>query len=383
MFFLVLNSCVSKKTEVPSGYGFDPELVVATVDGTTITRRQVEAQMLTVNRIYQAMEESLSPEIIEEKKLEARKQILNNLIEKQIILNRTGDIEKNLSEADTARIEAVYEAGIGRIADYVRKTYPDLSPEETLREVETLLKTSGLALEDIRGNAKSATLQELLYESILAGEPSSAEIEGRYRRLLAEQKEKFEKDISRYEQALLGNEPIAFRPAECRVVRELAVNFDADVIGLIRQLEGFDSKAEAEKMRQDQFLRQEEKVRRILEQFKTLPFDRLVAEELGPTVSPARNYISSESSRFSAEYRDGALAIAEIGGVSEPIRSEYGTTILYWEGNTGPRGEVPLWEIYDTIKETVRQEKNRRLWEEAKALWREEAEVKLYPENLE
>jgi hypothetical protein len=385
IFFLFFNSCSSKKREAPSEPGFDPGLTVAVVDGVNITRGQVEEQMLTVDRMYRALEESLPAELIKEKKLEARRQILDNLIEKQIVLNRTGNIEKNLSGEDTARIEAAYEAGLDRLADYVRKSYPYLSRGETLKEVETLLKTSRLSLEDIRSSAKNLVLQELLYESVIAeaGEPSPAEIEGYYGRLLEEQKKTFEENISRYEQALLSGDPVAFRPAECRIVRELNIRFDADVTGLIRQLEGFDSKAEAEKMRQDQFLRQEEQVKRILEKSKTTPFDRLAAGEPGVDISPARNYISSGSSRFSAEYRDAALAIAHIGSISGPFRTEYGTTILYWEGNTGPRGEVPLEEIYDTIREAARQEKHGRVREKARALWRGAAAVSLCPENLE
>ncbi|MDR2133942.1 MAG: SurA N-terminal domain-containing protein [Treponema sp.] len=384
-FLFFFDSCPSGKTGTPSGGGFDPELVVATVDGTDITRRQVEEQMLTANRIYQALEESLPAEIIREKKLEARKQILDSLIEKQIVLNRAGSIEKNLDGEDMARIDAAYEAGVNRLADYVRKSYPYLGRGETLEEVETLLKTSRLDLEDLRGSARNLVLQELLYESVVAeaGEPSPAEIEGYYGRLLAEQKEKFEENISRYEQALLAGDPVAFRPAGCRVIRELNIRFDADVIGLIRQLESFDSRAEAEKMRQDQFLRQEEKVKRILEKSRTTPFEQLAAGEPGADISPARNYISPGSSRFSAEYRDAALGIAHTGSLSEPFRTEYGTTILYWEENTGPRGEVPLEEIYDTIREAARREKHDRVREEARALWRREAAIRLYPENLE
>jgi hypothetical protein len=382
IFILVVSSCSSKKEEAPA-FSWNPALTVAVVDGTNILRAEVEEQMGTVNRMYQAMESSLSQETIEEKKQEARLQILNNLVENQIILNKTGDIENNLSDEHKARIEAAYEGSVDRIADYVRKTYPDLGPEAMLREVETLLKTSRLSLEDIRKNSKNTVLRELLYESVLAeaGEPAPAEIEMYYRRLLAEQKENFGKDVSRYEQALLSGSPVVFHPAECRVIREININFDADVIGLIRQLESFDSHEEAEKMRKDQFLRQEEKVKRVLEKLKTMPFDGLIAEELGPGIIPPVNYISSQSSRFSPEYRDAALAIPRVGETSPPIRAEYGTLILLWE-ETGPRGEVPLWEIYDTIQEAARREQHGRAWEEIRAIWREAAEITLYPENL-
>jgi hypothetical protein len=135
-------------------------------------------------------------------------------------------------------------------------------------------------------------------------------------------------------------------------------------------------------MRKDQFLRQEEKVKRVLEKLKTMPFDGLVAEELAPGTIPPVNYISPRSSRFSPEYLDAALAIPRIGETSPPIRAEYGTLILLWEGNTGPRGEVPLWEIYDTIQEAARREQHGRAWEEIRAIWREAAEITLYPENL-
>jgi hypothetical protein len=383
IFFLIAGSCSSKKTENPAP-PWNPELTVAVVDGTSILRRQVEEQMSTVNRMYQAMGDSLSKEAIEEKKQEARLQILNNLIEKQVIVNKTGDIEKNLNDEHMARIEAAYEGSIDRIADYVRRTYPDLGPEAMLKEVETLLKTSHLSLEDLRKNSKNAVLQEILYESVLAGagEPEPAEIEMYYRRLLAEQKESFEKDISRYEQALLAGDPLVFHPAECRVIREINIHFDADVIGLIRQLESFDSHEEAEKMRNDQFLRQEEKVKRTLEKLKTIPFDRFIAEELGSGTLPSRNYISPQSSRFSPEYRNAALAIPQTGEISPPLRTEYGTLILLWEKNTGPRGEVPLKEIYDTIREAAGQEKRGRAWEELRAAWRDAAEITLYPENL-
>jgi hypothetical protein len=390
-FLFTLVSCGAEKNqektiaarEYSAKQPEDP--VVALVEETAIYRSQVEAQMSASNRIYQALENSLSSKAIEEKKRETRRQILDNLIEQQIILNHTKEIENSLTGKDEERIETAWQNNFNNIAGYVKKTYPNLEQEELTRQVETMLKAaSGQNLEDARKNTRNAVLGEILRDAVGAGteQPTTQEISEYYQHLLWEQKRLFNEDVSRYEQALLAGDIVVYRPGPCRIIREINLLFDDDVIALMRQLAGVDAAADAEKMRQDQFKRQEEKVQRILEKLKSLPFETVIQEECGKDTQPARNYISSGSRRFGEDYKNTAMNIPARGMSGRPIRSQYGTLIVYWEGNTTGQGETPLAELYDTIQEKVWQEKQKLRWEETKAQWLKNAGIVLFPENL-
>lgn len=91
-------------------------------------------------------------------------------------------------------------------------------------------------------------------------------------------------------------------------------------------------------------------------------FDDLIAqygEDPGMTNEPtaSRGYAVREGSTYwDPAFTDGAMSIAEVGQISEPVRGQNGIHIIYYLGDITP-GEVPLDEIREGVQATALEEK--------------------------
>jgi parvulin-like peptidyl-prolyl isomerase len=361
-------------------YGYDR--VVAVVDGEIITFGQVESRLGGAYRIYEALS-GMSEEEIEEKKLAARRQALENMIQELVLANKLRDEAITLSDEMEAKANAEYERRLSSISAFVLKEYPSLSGAELDGMVDSLLASGGATRETLRNNVRQAVLRETLFESarMKVTGASGRETEEFYEALVREQTEMFDSDASQYEKALLEDRPVVYRPETCRVIKQVYIKFDDDIAGLIRQLMSHDSAAEAEAMRADQHERQRAAADDILKRLKGEPFENIM-EEIKPGSRDEKNYISHRSNRFSKEYKEAAMGIDAEGGVSAPIRTDFGTVILYWADTLEAEGRIPIERVYGVMESLAIEKKRDEALKETMREWRSRANVVIYPDNL-
>lgn len=116
-------------------------------------------------------------------------------------------------------------------------------------------------------------------------------------------------------------------------------------------------------------------------------FDALIEEygdDQGMQVEPTKTtgyYVSDTTTTYEANFKEASMALANVGDISEPIYTEFGAHIIRYESDV-PAGAAD----YDTVKEKMRdlalEELKTTKYEEAVESWKQEANVKLYPERL-
>ena len=116
-------------------------------------------------------------------------------------------------------------------------------------------------------------------------------------------------------------------------------------------------------------------------------FDELIAkynEDPGMTNEPTATIgyaVSADSTTWDPAFTEGAMSIAEVGQISEPVRGSYGIHIIYYMSDVTP-GEVALDEIRDGVTELALSDKIKSTYENQVDAWIAEANVEYFYSNF-
>ncbi len=103
-------------------------------------------------------------------------------------------------------------------------------------------------------------------------------------------------------------------------------------------------------------------------------FDSLIEaynDDPGMTSEPtaSKGYVvKADSTYYDSAFVEGAMSIAEVGGISEPKNGMYGIYIVYYLADVAP-GEVALEEIRDSIQESALSTKISETYDAAVSEW--------------
>ncbi|WP_186565807.1 hypothetical protein [Lawsonibacter celer] len=361
--------------------------VVARVDGVDILYSQLAEQMVMLEAMYSGLSDQLTKEELQEKLHTAALSSLENLIAEQILRTKIDEYGLTLTQEEQSAAEAVWEQTLASMTQSVQSTYPDLEGDDLDAMVQIALEGSGLQEETVVASAVQSALVNKLKEQVAAQQPapSKAEVEASYQQLLEEQKSSFDESPTAFESQALGGGPLAYVPQRYRVLQEIYLRFDDEVIQLLEQMKQYDDEESDsyEEMLALEYQRLREgalpELRRRLEDGTS--FASLM-EEVKPGSSSTYNYVSENTTRLSQEYKDAALSISAPGQVSEgEVKLEYGYAVLYWADTLEP-GVRPLEEVYDAIAAQLAKQSGSQAWSQIQAQWRQEASVEIYEERL-
>ena len=116
-------------------------------------------------------------------------------------------------------------------------------------------------------------------------------------------------------------------------------------------------------------------------------FDALIeqyGQDPGMETSPAKENgypVSADSTNWVTEFRDAAMALANVGDVSEPVRSEYGIHIIKYVSDAA-EGEVGLDAVREALESELLTQKQDEAYNAAVEAWVEEADAKIYKDRL-
>jgi len=116
-------------------------------------------------------------------------------------------------------------------------------------------------------------------------------------------------------------------------------------------------------------------------------FDTLLeqyGEDTGMQAEPAKTtgyLICAGMTAYVSEFTDAALALKNVGDVSDPFRTDFGIHIVKYASNL-ESGQVPLADVQDALKAEMLSNKQDTLYNDTVAQWVTDANAKSYPKRL-
>jgi len=91
--------------------------------------------------------------------------------------------------------------------------------------------------------------------------------------------------------------------------------------------------------------------------------------------------VSAVSTNWVPEFTEASMALAEIGDVSEPVKSSYGIHLIQYASDI-PEGEIGLENVREELRSNLLIEKQNAFINETLEKWTEEAKPKIYDKRL-
>lgn len=116
-------------------------------------------------------------------------------------------------------------------------------------------------------------------------------------------------------------------------------------------------------------------------------FDSLIekyGEDPGMAAEPAKTQgyaVSANATTWEKAFTDGAMAISEVGKISEPVRGSNGLHIIWYMGDVAP-GAVPFEDISEEVSKLALADKVADTYDQQVAAWIEEAAPVYYTDRL-
>ena len=413
--------------------------VVATVGDTKITKGEVidnfNYQVEYMNSLYAYYGlGTLSASELETLKDD----VINTYVEQEILKQKAVELgltdlsEESFVEAD-AEAEAYFEQAI---IDHAEHTgVEDPTTEAGRAAVIAHLEAEGSSWETVKKTYRSNHIAQLVTDHINASvEVTEEEIKAAYDEQVAADENAYSNSSYLYETYQTYGETIAWNPEGYRTVKHILFLLSDEQNTELNDLQGqldeavtaiealvvenaeadaaaapeatADPEAAPAKTMDELIaerdaleLQLESKKAEILASFadKTADvyarlqagesFDALMAElgeDPGMQSDPSMTtgyYVCATSSTWDVDFRDAAMAIEEIGGVSEPVLSASGVHIIYYNSDVTP-GAVDIDTIREALTETALTAKQEEAYTAQIEAWKSGVTIKKYPKVL-
>lgn len=322
--------------------------------------------------------------------------------------------EQTLSDL-TAQADEMWETYIQTIGEQMK------TDEQTLDDVRdqaiAYLESIGYTHDSVFENLKHNYIEDKLYEVTTADVTVTEEdVQAAYEAQIESDKENYAND-STYNSARNAGTTIAWNPEGYRAVKHVLIKFDDDQSSrysdLTSQLNNLNEALDAalnpeptaeptadateEPAEEEVVERTAEEIQADIDAVKA-QLDALYAELMptaqevidkfnagetfeslidtyngdpGMTAEPTKSQgyaVKADSTAYDAAFTAGAMSIAELGGISEPVKGAYGIYVINYFADV-PAGEVPLSDIHDALESSLLDSKISETYSNALTEW--------------
>ena len=353
----------------------------------------------------------------------AKQSIVEAAVEDAVIMAKAEELGlAEFDEAAMAEMEAAAQETLNAYVEYfISNQYPDAEEvtDEMTAAAISYWKSAGTSYEAILESSIKAEVYAAVEEYILKDVAITEEdIQAEYEIMVEEAKAEYADDAT-YNGDRTNGSAIAYNPEGYRGVKHVLVKFDDNQSALMSQLqqqisnlnaekeaienpaEGAEETAEARSIEQinadiaacaaevealySTLLPTAEEV---IEKFNSgVAFDELIAQynaDPGMSAEPmaSQGYAVKDGSTYwDPAFTAGAMSIAEVGGISEPVYGSYGIHIIYYLCDI-PAGEVALEEIRDTVEANALSEKENTTYNSTIDAWIDSMNVEYHYANF-
>ena len=264
--------------------------------------------------------------------------------------------------------------------------------EEILQKAQNLLDSEGYTIDYIVNYQKEEAILSRIYEYATQDVALTDEmVRANYEELVETDKAAYEADVTLYEDAMMDGLANYYNPEGFRTVRHILLLFtDAETA----ELETLNAELEAAQTDADKAAVQAkiDAIHAGAVARTDVIYERLNAGEDFEVLLSEYNddpgmdygdpyYVSAESGMWVKEFAEGAMALENIGDVSEPVVSSYGIHIIKYVGDVTP-GPVPFEEVEAELRETYMNELLDEAYNTAISEWIGEFHPEYHPERL-
>ena len=317
----------------------------------------------------------------------------------------------------TAQADEMWESYIQSIAEQMK------TDEQTVEDVRddaiAYLQNLGYTQESLLEDLKHNYIEDKLYETVTADVTVTDEdIQAAYEEKIASDKESYTSDTA-YNSARNSGTTIAWNPEGYRAVKHVLIKFDddqstrySDLTSQLNNLnealeealnpaetaEATDSaEATAEPAAEETVERTAEEIQADIDSVQAeldalyeelMPTAQEVVDKFnagesfeslietyngdpGMTSEPIKSQgyaVKADSTAYDAAFTEGAMSIAELGGISEPVKGAYGIYVIHYFADI-PAGEVPLDDIREALSSSLLDTKISETFTNAVAEW--------------
>ena len=411
----------------------DSQIYIIRVNGETVTKKQVRASVNGVisqneylNQMYAmfGMQASYPTDAAT-----ITPQVISAYVEYLVKLQKARELGLDqLTDEETARIQTQtdesWQKYLGQVADYY---FPNQKLEGEALEAEAMkyIERDGLNTRDdyLKNATEEVLLEKLQASAIRDVTVSDEEVKALYDEKVAADEKTYSASPASYGTAANGNSVVYYAPAGYRHVKHILIKLldadskaidekktaltsaqsaltkaqsaltgaaeDADKAALQAAVDDAqkavdEAQAAVDAATEAAFANIQAKTDEVyaLAKAEGADFDALVKEYSQDSKSaPATYVLSKDSTNFVAPFTAGAMALENVGDVSEPVRTTYGYHIIKYVGDVA---EGPV--AYESVQEALTKEaltaKQEKTFDEAVAAWIAAATVKTYPEKM-
>ena len=381
-------------------------LVVATVGGTVIHNTEPMEQYNQVAEYYAMFG------ITDEETLNALKRdILDTFVNEAVLNEKARELgldvytEEELAENAAKALEQ-YELEIANYIDYYREE--GITDEEARAALIADMDAQGFTLQYIEQNllhtAVSDKLRGMLTENVVLTEEALIEY---YNARVEEERGRYNEDVSEFEYATLDGTPAAYVPEGFRAVKQILIALSDEqadaLIGLENELADINIALEEQEERDENSMnrkaeleaeiqaindslqsRADEVIAKIAEGVDFEMLIEVYGSDPGMMEEPGKSrgyYVWADSVIWEAEFTEAAMALKNIGDISEPVRTDSGVHIIKYMGDVAA-GAVPLESIREALESQALDALKEEAYEAGMLAWREEMGVEVFYENM-
>lgn len=397
----------------------NPEDVMALVNGTAVTRAEIENYKASLINYFSQQGYDMTNE---DNLLVVGGIALDTAVEDTILAQKIIDLGLAPTDEELAQVQAENAAEWAEAVDWYAQAYAGLTADSTEEEAADA-RLNALALLETMGYTESVMLESAIesmrFEKIYAymvkdAEVTDADIQAVFEEHVAEDRASYENDIGYYEfMTQYYGYPSYYTPSGYRGVTHILLQVDEALLNEWQSLtarfeeqqdeeEPVDTDAEAAEDEEAEAEPTAEPVTQeqvdaayaailasvqptIDEIYAKLeegtPFADLVAEygtDPGMTVEPTMTEgyaVHMDSIVWDPVFVSGAFSVDEVGEVAQPVVGSYGVHIIQYTREI-PAGPVELTEeIKAELSDEVLGNKESELYRQTMTTWLEEAEI--------